>query len=252
MKVGLLIVHGIGSQTVGYSQQFQSALKADNLVVHEVCWQAAIEPQQVALFNNLTNIKLRTLRKLFLSYAGDAIDYQAGTETYNEIHNTINTGLEILSQKLDEDSPLIIFAHSLGTVIVSNFIWDQEEHINYQASRNALHLLEHLQALYTVGSPITAFSLKFKDGGRPIRYSRPWYNIYSPFDIIGYPLKPLNSLYKEKDNLYDLSWIVGGCFTFWNPISHNEYWSSKKVIKHLLQTIKGLMNDEHNRNSHTS
>lgn len=246
-QVGLLIVHGIGTQDAGYSMEFQAAVRkqlncpASSLVIHEVCWQSVLEPEQVKLFQRLKSIKWNTARKLFISYAGDAIEYQAGSDVYDDIHATINEALERLCAQLDSQAPLIIFAHSLGTVVISNFIWDQEQKINLQASHTALDLLTRLQALYTVGSPITVFSLKFKDGGEPIRYSRPWYNIYSPFDIIGYPLKPLNSLYQNKDSLSDLSWIVGGWRTFWTPMSHNEYWTSHKVQRHLIHTIEKLV-----------
>ena len=97
-------------------------------------------------------------------------------------------------------APVTIIAHSLGTVISSDYVWDM---INARRAHGeaGFHPRLELANLFTVGSPLALFSLRY---GGPAAFSLPisvehpggrWINLYDPDDPIGMPLKPLNEAY---------------------------------------------------------
>lgn len=105
-------------------------------------------------------------------------------------------------------------SHSLGTVIASDFVREEET---------------FLSNFFTMGSPLPLFSLQF--GGPDIFTNPPsikdpqgrWVNIYDKGDPIAYPLKPLNDAY-NRAVLKDQE-VKVGMF----GVSHVKYWTHRKV-----------------------
>lgn len=125
--------------------------------------------------------------------------------------------------KLSAPVNLSFISHSLGTVIASDFVWDEEK------TGRVLTQKIFLSNFFTMGSPLPLFSLQF---GGPDVFNKPislqdsqgrWVNICDKEDPIAYPLKPLNEAYNlvvlkdEETN--------GGMF----GIAHLKYWTNRKV-----------------------
>ena len=102
---------------------------------------------------------------------------------------------------------------------------------------------ETLTALYTMGSPLAVWSLRFEDFGVPITfppagliepYNAPaeWVNLYDRDDVIAYPLKSLNAAY-EHNVTEDVAVNVGSVLTMWNPAAHVGYWTDGEVIRRI-------------------
>jgi hypothetical protein len=103
-------------------------------------------------------------------------------------------------------------------------------------------------SLYTMGSPIAVWSLRFPDFGVPIQFPsdnllpkyggtpKEWVNVYDEDDIIAYPLKCLNAAY-EANVAEDIEVNVGNILTMWNPASHTGYWTDAAVIRRIAEGL---------------
>jgi alpha-beta hydrolase superfamily lysophospholipase len=114
------------------------------------------------------------LRKFVVGYIADALAYrqvpncsgQMGN-TYDKIHGVVHEAVTGLKADLgDGDKPVIVIAHSLGSVIMSNYIWDrQKEYPPEEKDRygeNPFERMETLAGFITFGSPLSLFALAFQ------------------------------------------------------------------------------------------
>lgn len=253
MNICIALVHGIGRQNDEYADRFIDRVKRlytetcgqHNLVFEAVCWQDEIEYVEDDLLRKYYDMPWKgqkalgwwDLREFFIRYAGDAICYQpiGDSSAYNRIHAVMDQSFSKL-YNASPDSPLVVISHSLGSIVASNFIWDCQHGKNSLESRQ---MVDKMELLYTMGSPLSVWSLAYEDGGVPIDipdFSK-WYNLYSPYDILSYPLKPVNSRYGEMANLHDKRMLVGGLLGKFTPASHIAYWDSKSVIRHVVNKL---------------
>lgn len=253
-KVGVLYVHGVGTQGQNFADDDIAHMKkrlgvhADEVAFSSYCWQGLIEPREKALMLKNNSVRWRLLRKILASYGGDALCYQPrhGLDSfYEETHKGLDDVLSTLAFKMAPDGKLVIVCHSLGTIIVNNFIWDSQNVNSVGAAEydpNA-HALDRLQALYTLGSPIAIWSLRYPDGGKPIQLPENcvWRNIYCPSDIVGWPLRTINMQYCVLKGLRDYRMWVGSFTTRWNPMSHLGYMNNKKVVQMIANDIIKLL-----------
>jgi hypothetical protein len=246
------IIHGIGRQDKSYANEFIKLIKKHyqklsgnaELVFESICWQEQIEPLEEDLFSKVGHLGWAPLRSFFIGYVGDALCYQPSSNDshgfYTTIHEAIDKGLVALAKKVDKDSPLCIISHSLGTIVTSNFIWDVQNGCNtFNPSKEAISLVDRLELLYTMASPLAVWSMRFPDGGTPIQLKNVayWYNLYTHNDIIASPIKLINQQYDCMSNLFDIKVSIGNWLIKWNPMSHNAYWDSNLVTKHIASNL---------------
>ena len=257
-KIGLLIVHGIGTQKPGYSASFVGSLKsvlgrisdAPDVVVQEVCWQGLLQPAEDGFIRRSPKLGWMAVRRLFVSYAADALAYQpaeTGCNTYATIHREIDKAFRTLLSKIPEDAPIAIVCHSLGTVMVTNFLWDMLEEqsggrVAFGPCRRTVRSLPRVKLLVTAGSPIAVWSLRYLHGGTPIWLSdgSKWINVYSPNDVIGYPLKGINSLYFRHPQIEDVEMYVGSFLSRLTPLAHTAYFEDRGFIARVAKELSGL------------
>jgi len=169
---------------------------------------------------------------------------------YRQIHTRIHRHLAKLRFTLgDQDKPLIIIAHSLGSAILSNYIWDEQK--NNGLGTNPFERMETLTSIVTFRSNIPLFTLaldnieciNFPPHTLPpnLETKAKWLNFFDGDDVLGYPLKPLSPSYMQTVT-EDLQINAGGLFTSWNPISHTEYWTDNDFTKPVAQLIYDLVN----------
>ena len=259
-KVFAIIVHGIGKTTLGYAQPFIKELKrrfkayiqamlktkddyADGLEIKEIVWDDILAGNQDKLIEILKKgfyaHKPKGLRaffkkmfffvpnivfKLRTNFAAESISDIIGyknQEAYQKIHQRLFDEIDSLA-KTDEKQPLSIIAHSLGTVISSDFIYDREKKCG------ALHENFFLSNLFTLGSPIALFALQygielFKNPIHVEDENGHWINIFDIDDPIAYPLKNLNEAY-DKAVHADKEVNTGGF-----SVSHTRYFKDREV-----------------------
>ena len=201
----------------------------------------------------------KEIRRVAIDYVADALAYQPTADdrkTYDDIHVIYAQTLKALAAEAGEKAPLCIVAHSLGTVISSNYIYDLQKPtlISPQVKAamgdkpTALERGETLNLLYTLGSPIALWSLRYRDFGKPIAIPAPelinhypnlqcaWMNYYDKDDLIGFPLRDLNEGYSRAVSA-DKQVNVGGMMENWNPLSHLGYLDDNDVVRPIAESL---------------
>ena len=263
--IGALVVHGIGVQKEDFAEDFISEMTtrltdlqvASDAVVWEIgYWADLLNAREAKLWDDLSqdhDLDWVTVRQFFINFFADAIAYQrkfvAHDDMYRQIHNRIHQSLARLRSNLgNQDKPLIVIAHSLGSVIMSNYIWDEQT--NQGLGTNPFERMETLASIVTFGSNIPLFTLALDDIEcitfppptlpAKLKTRAKWLNFFDGDDVLGYPLKPLSTSYRQTVTA-DLQINAGGLFTSWNPISHTEYWTDNDFTKPVAQLICDLV-----------
>jgi len=250
-KQAVVYLHGIGEQKAGYSHKsatklqetFEKILKKKDssitppeLIFREVVWAPITSEPQAEVWkrvNKKHDLDMVKLRKFLISFAGDAVAYQKtgeGDEVYNEIDAKVQSTIDsILAEYPDDELEFTFVAHSLGTIISSNYLYDHRDEIT-------------ATNLFTLGSPLAVWALRYGDPAKadsPSLVERPhgaWINILDDEDIIGYPLRELNPQYKDAVDM-DYVTEIGGVISMGNPISHIGYWEDNNAIKPIAYKL---------------
>jgi hypothetical protein len=199
-----------------------------------------------------------TLRWAVTYFLGDVIAYQIaeGSDVnYDAIHARLDKALAALAERAP-DAPLCVIAHSLGTVIASDYFYDlqnagpKKSKKPAPASSTALQRGETLTWLYTLGSPIALWMVRHPKFDAPVklpgrtrsaaaRKAAQWVNFHDPDDIVAYPLRTLNAHYAEAVDR-DQAVSVGPPILGNTPVSHVAYLNSRKVMRPIAQRLAML------------
>lgn len=269
--LNVLIVHGIGIQARqrtyarplenGIRRAFDrvigrlpipdippdSARAETALRFEPVCWDPITQrPQdalQQVLFGTpwlLQRLSLTgRLRSQIVGLVGDVIAYEAGPNNpvYAAIHAEVARGLDALGADRNGDhAPLTIIGHSLGSVIASDYVWDQTHGETHHLDRHGLALVN----MVLLGSPMALYALRGNAGGGPesIRESLSapvkldpaggwWLNLFDQQDVIACPLEPIEAYHRA--GVIDCAVNAGTWLTGWNLGSHTGYWRCQRV-----------------------
>jgi hypothetical protein len=221
-------------------------------------WAGVLNHAQATLWEQMrreNDLDWVGVRKFFLYSFADAVAYRRneGTPlgTYSAIHRAIREGLEALSVRAGRDDiPLIVLAHSLGSTIMSDCIWNHQRSNGLAVGRTPLERMETLCGLVTFGSTIPLFSLAlpsvqaidFPAPGLPenLRNAAKWTNYYDPDDVLGWPLLPLGAAYQRVVDA-DVAIDVGGLLNSWNPTSHGRYWDDDDFAGPVSRFIRDVV-----------
>ena len=223
-KIGILTIHGVGSQEPAFSKKFENAVnrklgsKAGNFVWQEIYWAEALKEREDHLWESMSKARLgnrpfpldwHNLRQFVIHNVGDALAYHS--DVYQEInkatsaryliHQIVSASVGLLQGKLKSEtgSPIVIIAHSMGATIMSDYIWDCQ---NPPQGHKWKGIPTHV-GFITFGCNIPIFSLTYKGAvpirfpGNVIRYGKNekllekarWLNFLDRDDILGWPLK---------------------------------------------------------------
>jgi len=180
----------------------------------------------------------RIQNEVISNYICDIVGY-LHKDAQKAVYGKVSDVLQGCSSRIDAGPtkiPLTFIAHSLGTVITSDYIYEQNDPKSDMSGPKIMKEHFVLDNLFTVGSPISLFSLRF---GGPEMFTSPvsvespsgrWVNIFDEDDPVGMPLKVLNEAYNKvvhKDVLVN-SGVYG--------ISHTNYFKrSSKVLDIICQ-----------------
>ncbi|MCX6826577.1 MAG: chemotaxis protein, partial [candidate division Zixibacteria bacterium] len=239
-KLAIAIVHGIGKQDENFAEPLSKQLKkrfskqlkgvisnpSEELIIEPVFWQPCIQEHEDRIWKNLKmagRMDWKKLRRFMIDFAGDAIAYQPVPQyrkTYDEIHQVFAQSFRKLAERAGDKAPLCVLAHSLGTIISSNYLYDLQvefggtrqiigNKVRENIGKTPLEKGDTLTLFYTMGCPTAIWSLRYSDFGLPIAVPSPrlaahwpeligkWVNIYDRDDIIGYPMKTINEAYQK-------------------------------------------------------
>ncbi|GEL17415.1 hypothetical protein [Pseudonocardia asaccharolytica] len=227
---------------------------------------AALVPFAASLLNpircGLRALRYPAARWMVLHFVGDAIAYDrtAGAANYTAIHETFARGLAALARRAGEGAPLCVIAHSFGTVLASDYVYDQQQSaqgralvapaVAAAAGPAPLARGETLGWFYTMGSPLALWSLRYPAAelDRPIgfpggaladRYPAlpgEWVNFYDADDVLAYPLTGLSPEYGRvvEDRAVSLH---GWNPIFATPLAHPYYWTDRSVMRRIARSL---------------
>jgi hypothetical protein len=271
-KLGVLCVHGMGNQTPLYADGMIAELKKrvgaagvdpERVAFKSVFWGDLLDDRQNNLLRRMADegqLAWRCLRRdIVVSGLGDPAAYLGpGTDEsayYGAIHARMESALGELQEMLggDDSAPLVILAHSLGGTIVSNYLWDAQRETPWARGSTPFTRGETVAALFTLGSniPVFTFTRRAEDvvpislpGARAAKAFRNqvafrchagWLNFYDPEDLLGYPLRPINSAY-AKVVTQDIAVNTG---PIWR--AHTSYWGDRTVTASIANRVVGLV-----------
>lgn len=276
-KIAIGIIHGIGDKKKDFAEEITKQLKksfkkaaklrkihatSEDLIFEPIHWSPLVEKLEMELWEkvNADQLNWDLLRKFVVSYLGDAIAYQAPYKwseharqeiIYNNLHDYIRSALKKLANKAGDTAPLCILAHSLGSVITSNFFYDLQNNNQYAHMNSDMTPLEKgdtFSLFYTLGSPLSLWSMRYTDFGDPIMIPSPqlknyhpdiageWVNFYDKDDVLAYPLKKLNKKYEQMVTR-DQKVNSGNFLIRATPFSHVYYWKSQKVMNQIADSL---------------
>jgi len=214
---------------------------------------------------DLRQLNWPAARWLMMHFIGDVIAYDSpysGTN-YRAIHARFAAGLAELADEVGDEAPLCVIAHSLGSVLASDYFYDQQtrhlwKEVRAAQGSSALAKGQTLAWMYTMGSPLALWSLKYPSTSQQLpgdepKMSKPievpvhqiaqrypelnteWINFYDKDDIIAYPLEGLS---EEYANVVDDRDVRVHTFPFsWTPLTHSFYWADRVVMDPIAQTL---------------
>ncbi len=268
-KLGVFIIHGMGDPDPNYAEGLISQLsKRLNLAVQdvefEVCyWSPILQEQQNVTWRRLQQSKTmngKAFRKWIVSALGDPVSYLSGffkdgKPVYGQVHECVRSSLTRLAARLgDADTkPLMVLAHSLGSVVMSNYIWDQhynKKEDNVGFGRTAFERTETLTSFITFGSNIPLFLPPYP----PIKcipfphpklpdYLKPeakWQNVFDPDDVLGYPLQ---HIWDDRQGtvIDDITINAGMWPVSETPFSHTAYLRDDDFLDIVEACMKAIL-----------
>lgn len=277
-KIAVVIIHGIGKPPADFADslideitRLCSPKTGADVIIRPIHWSPVLQGEETRLISRVVEggtLRFPRLRGFMIDFIADAIAYQItpfDRTVYDSIHGVFARTLRELAVEAGPEVPLCIIAHSLGTIITSNYLYDlQHQHlisdeVRAQMAVSPLERGETLTLMYTMGSPIALWSMRYPEFGKPITFPPPelsihypdipyeWVNLYDPDDVVGYPLKTLNEQYGQVVT-EDREVNVGNLLEQWTPISHLRYWGDMDVIRPIADQIVKVweyLNPEH-------
>lgn len=276
-RIAVAIIHGVGKEDPHFADGMAEELRgrfaaqvgravadaASALISRPVYWAPILQEAEAVLWKRMRQggeLDFTTLRRFLVDFAADAIAYQptpSDRKIYDGIHQVFARTLKDLAAAAGPTAPLCVIAHSLGSVIASNYLYDLQvdprrkiisRRVRAMMGDTPLDRGETLTLFYTLGSPLAIWSLRYRDFGVPIAVPSQalgkhhpglrgeWVNYYDEDDVIGYPLKTLNAAYRKVVRA-DRQVNAGGILGSWNPASHLGYWTDNDVTKPIAAAL---------------
>jgi len=278
-EIAVLPIHGMGATPTDFDTRLKAKLRRrlgsshwEKISWQSVYYQKVLQSNQRAMMNDMRkkgDIDYIKLRQFLLYGFSDAAAMEAKPHepgsVYEQIQQCIVDSLEsVLQEHESKNIPLIIVAHSLGCQVISNYIWDAQRNIaksgifRVNASnrigrvtrRDKFLRLKTLRYLFTSGCNIPIFLAGMpKSQIEPVKvsasgWSFSWHNYYDADDVLGWPLKPINSKYKaaiEVEKQINVGSNLISWLTSQTPLSHNNYWSDNDFCDPIEEAIRSLL-----------
>lgn len=239
-KVAIIYLHGQGSYKENSHEELINNIK-DNIdfnvgliKVFPVYYYSRIQENQNELIKRMDITRPKVVAKIrdkIVSSFGDPSTIYHNKEEYDFVMQKIKEQFVLAQEYLGSSGHMVAMAHSLGTSLISNYLWDmQKAGIKY----------DKLKLLVTTGSPSPVFiSGKNIEDITPIDRPSPnfkWLNFWNAKDALSFRLQRVNNSYHRL--VKDIRCKKG----FWF-FAHSSYKSDKRVYKLLAKEIQYLLDD---------
>lgn len=209
--------HGIGTQRPGWSEGVRQRLGHPKAEWREINWQYAIENETFRLKSDPAK-KTGIVGGVFNTSVYDAIFY-GRSRTQQDIQHAVRLQLRAIGE------PCILIAHSLGSIIVSDLLFE-----------NGIAV----KKLITMGSPLRGYILgrfgENVEGYVPPAVTGGWTNLIDPKDVVGTSLSDLIPIVTDEvvhnrrwsHTLRPLSRLV---------YHHTGYWEHPALLKSIHEGL---------------
>jgi hypothetical protein len=260
-RIALCVVHGIGPQRRQWADDFVARVRravaqrdAGVDVYPCVIWWAPITHryEDELAQRYARGLSWNWLRQLVIGYGGDVIAYQAPASRdvpppwmYGAVHRRLDRRLRGLRGLLEATGsvagpsvPVVAVAHSLGSVIFSDFVYDVQGGDNPDAFAGRYGLA--LRGLFTLGSPLALYAIRYPHLGfdRPIALPSggTWVNVLYRADVIAFPLRVTSDAYaRAVSEDWVLPWRLWNWS--WTPLAHLAYWTDPRLIARVADQL---------------
>lgn len=274
-KIAVAVIHGIGSQAnktpqVSDKRTFSAGLykklrgvlggrvMARDVAWREIFWADILQWRQnfyLEQIEDQVSMGPFNARRLLVSNFADALAFSRRGTAYEDLQLRIKQTIRDLRGDCGAETPLLIFAHSFGGRIMSNYIWDLQN----EEDRRLDDPFENMQTvarfvtfgcnlpLFTFSYPVEEVApFAFPGAALPDQlFDEPWWtNYFDRQDLLAYPIAPIGPRYRaleERGELADIPVNVGGLTRRWNTLSHDEYWTSGGFYKPVGAMMKRLL-----------
>jgi hypothetical protein len=278
-EVGIVCIHGMGETEFDYYAELKEGLMRylkedwERVAFHPIYYQHNMQINEERVWDQMERgypLMGKQLRKFFLFSFGDAavLEYTRNQPggAYEQVQKSIFEVLRRLRKQLGAtDVPIVVFAHSLGCQVISNYvydaqkiddpaqgagkrrgIWQQGKPVSdvglvMEPDWEPVVRLLNLRYLITTGCNIPLFTAGM-DRIIPFAPRLPgfqWLNFFDRQDVLGWPLQPLSPDYARC--VQDIEINAGNILQAWNPLSHNAYWSDRDFLKPAAEAVSRLL-----------
>lgn len=278
-QVGVLIIHGMGSQKEDFAagmvrrleqQIVRAGLDPARVAFRPIWWAKILIDKQTDLLASMTSqnrLDWMWLRRFIVQSLADAVAYQKTFRmpdvdeeqpVYHAVHAAIAMEVAALADEVVPTAPLVVIAHSLGCHMMSNYIWDTQTGQNGHVidPSRSFERLETLTAIATFGSNLPLFLLS-NERLEPIVFP----GAAVPTSFPGRSAQQIAEV-TTWTNFYDrddvLAWplrplpnyattvtadiqVNAGGLLSWTPFSHNSYWEDRDVIRPIGQNLVKIL-----------
>jgi hypothetical protein len=215
-KLGVLVIHGMGSQEADFvapmAEELRRRVRAlggdpEEICLHAAWWAPVLRGRETELLRRMereNGLDWMTLRGFVVHALADAIAYQdtasrvatGQINVYRQVHQEIRNAMGTLRQRMRHgagdnapEAPLVVIAHSLGCHMISNYIWDVRDSPRASPPANPFEGFRTLTSMVMMGCNIPLFTLAYTNL-QPIRFPTPGLSPYfragtQPEDIAG-------------------------------------------------------------------
>lgn len=208
------MIHGVGQQHYGWSfsarRRLRAALKlrGRDLWAVEALWVPLADRYETAMLSDAERDGSdgNAAQRLITGTVADALLYDNNPEFRAEVFALLDARFAELRR------PPVVFAHSLGCLIVSDYL----------RSRPAARIA----ALHSFGDNLGLFWMgRTFDCPAQLAVKGVWRDYWTPSDALGYPLKSRPGF----EHVTSTRVSVGNWFDRWSGLSHAAWWDSAKL-----------------------
>ncbi|MCU0514479.1 MAG: hypothetical protein MUE40_18145 [Anaerolineae bacterium] len=246
-------------------RKYTRRVHPEEALVFQTCiWsvEAGLQARTIDFIQSMqdANLKMGFLREFLMDVIITGTTYQSSLDNrrmYTEIHGSIAGAIRQLGKRAGEAAPLVVVAHSLGSVMTQQYFYDLQwdsatrllipPGVRSRIGPAPIEKGQTLSSVFTLGSPLALWSTRFEQYGTPMIVPAPelkklhpgvrgkWMNLYDKDDVLAYPLQPLNSDFDKM--VEDVAVNVGGLMESWTPASHVSYWTDMDVVRPIARTL---------------
>lgn len=216
----VVFVHGVGAQAPNFADKARKRLVAAGAArccptyTQSAHWAPIADQMEARFLGDATRrgSSGRMLQRSTITTAADALAYLTNPLLRSDVHACLDSAVA----RLRAPGPVTFVAHSLGVLIVADYLRERSQTIP-QAR------------MISMGCNLGLFSLGQRFDTPPqLRATGSWANFFDEDDALGFPLRGVT---EGLGHVVDREVSVGSWLTGWWGASHVGYWDDAELFE---------------------